>query len=253
MDIENSKQGIVERIDPLTVPRGILSVHAVRYHFAVQHCAGRVVADVACGAGYGSAILAGAAASVVGVDADEGAVEFARRHYAAPNVTFHVMDALNLALSDASIEVVVSFETIEHLTDVERFLNEVTRVLRPGGSFIVSTPRVERTNTHPANPHHTIEFALDDFDRLLRGHFSDVDLYGQSRVQSDAHRALQRLDVLGLRHILPGFLRRGGTKALATVPHEDMGLEDQQILRGDFRSAHDIVAVCRTKQFAPTR
>ena len=247
MDLENSERGIVERIDPRNVPQGILSVHAVRYHFAAPYCAGRVVADIACGAGYGSAILAKSATSVIGVDADRVAVDFAREHYAAPNLTFDVMDALNLGITDGSVDVLVSFETIEHLTDIERFLREVTRVLAPGGVFIVSTPLVAATNLRPENPHHAIEFSLPDFESLLRRHFAGVELYGQSRVQTNAHRVLQRLDVLGLRHIVPAFLRRGATKALATVPYEDMGLESQQIVRAEFRRAHDIVAVCTVR------
>ena len=245
MDIENSRQGIVERIDPRSVPPGILAVHAARYHFAARYCAGRAVADVACGAGYGAAILARSAASVLGADADAGAVEFARGHYSAPNLSFGVMDALDLRMTDGSVDVFVSFETIEHLSDIDRFLSGVTRVLAPGGVFIVSTPLVARTNSSPRNPHHTIEFSLQDFDALLGEHFGDVELFGQSRVQSTAHRVLQRLDVLGIRHIVPAFLRKSATRALATVPYEDMALDNQQIVLGDFDHAHDVVAVCR--------
>ena len=245
--LENTRDGIVERIDPFNVPEGIFSIHAARYQFAVPYCAGRDVADIACGAGYGSAMLARTARSVIGGDADTSAVEFALSHYRQPNLSFAVIDAQRMALPPASVDIIVSFETIEHLPAIDAFLSECVRVIRPGGVFIVSTPLVPETNRRPANPHHTIEFSLADFRSLLAGHFATVELYGQSRVQSDAHRWLQRLDVFGLRHRVPSFLRRGATRALATVPFEDMSLDSQRILRDDFRNAHDMVAVCSTR------
>lgn len=243
-DIENAEQGIVERIDPLTVPAGILSVHEVRYRFAAPRCRGRKVLDIACGAGYGSVILAAEAESVIGGDIEEQAVEFARRNYSSPNLRFERMDALAIPIPDASVDAVVSFETIEHVPDAGAFLGEVARILQPGGVFIVSTPVVPVTNHAPRNPHHVVEFSLADFGALLRARFESVELYGQSRVQSTAHRLIQRLDVFGIRHRVPTMLRKKATQALATVPYEDMGVQNQRIALGDFANAHDVVAVC---------
>jgi 2-polyprenyl-3-methyl-5-hydroxy-6-metoxy-1,4-benzoquinol methylase len=242
--IQNEENGIVERIDPLNVPAGIFSIHLVRYEFAARWCTGMSTLDIACGAGYGSSYLADFAASVVAGDADGGAIEFARRNYSAHNLSFKIMDALEMPFSDASFECVVSFETIEHLPDIDKFLSEVSRVLTPDGCFIVSTPLVPVTTHRPANPHHTVEFSLHDFRALLSGHFATVRMYGQSRVQTEAHRWLQRLDVLGIRHRIPSFLRKRATRALGTVPYEEMGTGNQQILLEEFARAHDMIAVC---------
>ena len=245
MDLENTEDGIVERINPLTVPPGILSVHSVRYEFAAPFCAGKKTLDIACGAGYGTALLADTAFSVVGGDADDGAIDFARTHYTRVNATFDKMDALHMAFPNATFDRVVSFETIEHLSDRDAFLAEVTRVLSGDGVFIVSTPLVPVTNNKPANPHHFVEYSLADFDGLLRKYFREVDLYGQMRVQSGAHRVLQALDVFGIRHRIPSVLRKRATRALATVPYEDMDTSNQVIVKGRFDRAHDMVAVCR--------
>src|SRR5207244_12483798 len=103
---------------------------------ALPWCRGRDVRDGACGVGYGSAYLAREARSVVGVDRDEGAIAYALRRYAGAGVEFRVCDLLELDLPDASFDTVCSFETIEHLPDPEAFLDQVVRVLRPGGTLV---------------------------------------------------------------------------------------------------------------------
>src|SRR5207249_9324746 len=99
------------------------------------------VLDIACGEGYGSAALARAgAASVVGVDISAEACEHARRKY---GVDARVGRADRIPLPAGSIDVIVSFETIEHVERPESFLNECVRVLAPGGALILSTPNRE--------------------------------------------------------------------------------------------------------------
>ena len=173
-----------ERIVPDETEPGIVALHLKRYEFAAPWCRDREVLDAGCGVGYGSAFLAGHARRVVGVDRDEEAIAYARRRYARPNVEFRVGDLLDLDLADGSFDVVCSFETIEHLDDVEGFLGEVVRVLRPEGVFLVSTPRVDETTASPENPFHRIELSPGDFEALLRRSFREVELYGQRRLQT---------------------------------------------------------------------
>lgn len=244
-DLEHALDGHSERIDPEGVPVGILSVHRVRYDFAAPLCADRTVLDVACGAGYGSDIVGHCARTVTGVDIEPLAVDYARRRYGGAKVRFVAGDAAMLAFADASFEAVVCFETIEHVPDGERFLREVCRVLAPGGTFVVSTPRVLRTNLRPANPHHVIEYAVEDFRALLCRYFTGVEVYGQVRVQSGMHFWLQKLDVLGLRHRVPARLRRAVDRGLGTVPFEDMASSDQRIVTGSLSRASVVIAICR--------
>jgi len=117
--------------------------HWHRYAFARRLVAGKRVLDVACGEGYGSALLAGVAGSVTGIDIDAAAVAHARQRYAAlANVSFAEGSAATLPLPDASVDVVVSFETIEHLprADQPRMLAEIARVLTADGVLVMSAP-----------------------------------------------------------------------------------------------------------------
>jgi SAM-dependent methyltransferase len=232
-----------ERIDPLATESGILAYHRKRYEFARRFCAGADVLDAGCGTGYGAALLAESAGRVVGVDLDAEAIAYARRRYPGPNVEFVEADLLELELPDASFDAVCSFETIEHVTDRERYLAQIRRVLRPGGVFIVSTPRVDRTTERPRNPHHTVEFSRADFEALLRRFFAEVELYGQQRLQTRRHRALQRADVLGLRKRLT-FLRPA-SRLLGTPPMAEVGSDGIAISREGVERARELVAVCR--------
>lgn len=232
-----------ERIVPDETERGIVALHVKRYEFASAYCLGKVVLDAACGVGYGTAHLARVAAHVTGVDVDREAIAYARRRYAADNVSFEVMDATALAFDDAAFDVVCSFETIEHLDDRDAYLAGVARVLRPDGVFVVSTPRAERTTTSPANPHHRVEYAADDFERLLRTRFAQVELHGQRRRTTTRHRLAQRLDVLGLRRRLR-LLRRASGALVGTRATDRLTLDDVTIELGRLDGASELVAVC---------
>lgn len=231
-----------ERIVPDKESAGIVALHLKRYLFAAPYCAGKDVLDAACGVGYGSAELARVARRVVGVDVDESAIAYARSRYGGKNVEFRTMDVSSLRFDDAAFDVVVSFETIEHLAGVDAFLREVQRVLRPSGTFVVSTPNAPRTTHAPDNPHHLVEYSREDFARLLQENFGTVDLFGQRRLQTRRHRALQRLDVLGLRRRL-AFLRRTA-RLVGTAPTEGVELDGIAIERDGIERASELVAVC---------
>ena len=232
-----------ERIVPDETEPGIVALHLKRYEFALPWCRGAEVLDAGCGVGYGSAFLADAARRVVGVDRDEDAIAYARERYSRPNVEFRVGDVAALDLPDASFDAVCAFETIEHVDDADAFAGEMARVLRPGGVFLVSTPRVDETTTAPANPFHRVELSRADFEALLRRFFGEVELYGQRRLQTARHRLLQRADVLGLRKRLT-FLRPA-SRLLGTPPMAEVTAEGIVIERDGLDRATELVAVCR--------
>lgn len=223
---------------------GILALHLKRYEFARPHCVDKHVLDAGCGVGYGSAYLGEAARSVVGVDVSSEAIEYARTRYGGGNVEFAVGDLQQLERADAEFDAVVAFEVIEHLLRPERFVGEARRLLKEDGVLVVSTPRSEAGSSRPENPFHEREFARDEFERLLRGSFGHVDLYGQRRVQTARHRALQRLDLLGLRRRLP-WLRRASRIVTGTAPMDAVSSEGVVISRDGIDDATELVAVCR--------
>jgi SAM-dependent methyltransferase len=232
-----------ERIVPDETEPGIVALHRKRYEFALPYCEGREVLDAGCGVGYGTAVLAPHARRVVGVDLDPAAIAYARSRYGADNVEFREGDVQALDLADASFDAVCSFETIEHVPDRDAFLAEMRRLLRPGGTFLVSTPRAERTELRPANPFHQVELAPADFEALLRTRFAEVELYGQRRLQTRRHRLLQRVDVLGLRKRLT-FLRPAA-RLVGTAPMAEVSSAGIVIERGGLEGATEVVAVCR--------
>jgi SAM-dependent methyltransferase len=231
-----------ERIVPDETEPGVVALHVKRYAFALPWCEGREVLDVGCGVGYGTAVMADVATHVVGGDVDEASVAYARRRYARPNVEFTVLDAAALQFGAESFDTVCSFETIEHLDDPDALVREAARVLRVTGTFLVSTPRAERTTRSPDNPHHRMEFSRDDFVGMLEEHFTQVDLYGERRVQTRLHRMLQSLDVLGLRR-RSALLRRASV-ITGTPAIEHLGLDDVVISRDAVESAEALYAVC---------
>ena len=170
-----------ERFTPECV-REIWYEHWHRYAFAAPLVKGRRVLDAACGEGYGSHLLARDAAEVVGVDISAAAVAHARARYAeAPNLRFEQGDACDLAFDDAHFDVVVSFETLEHLTAHEQLLAGFSRVLGDNGLLLISSPD-KRTYSEQAgfrNEFHVRELYRGEFVALLARHFAHVRIYAQ--------------------------------------------------------------------------
>lgn len=155
--------------------------HFHRYAWCAPLVEGKEVLDVACGEGYGSAILAGYARSVIGIDISEEAVQHASHAYGeVSNLRFATGDASNISLSDASVDVVVSFETIEHLLQQEEMIGSIRRVLRPDGFLILSSPnkRVYSELSGHHNEFHVKELSFEELNDLLTRTFDNVHYYG---------------------------------------------------------------------------
>lgn len=170
-----------ERFVPGT--RGEIWVeHWHRYHFAARWARGRRVLDVACGEGYGSALLAGAATHVTGVDVSPASVEHARRTYAGiPNLEFVPASCASLPFDPGSFDVVVTFETLEHIHEQVAFLDEIARVLEPDGVLVLSCPnRLEYSDKRAfANEFHVKELYREELAALLAPRFPEASWYGQ--------------------------------------------------------------------------
>lgn len=215
----------------------VLAEHLARYRLAARLAPGRRVLDAACGEGYGTAMLAaGGAASVVGVDVDERTVAHARRRY---GLDVRVGDVTNLPFGEAEFDLVVSFETIEHVADPEVALSEFARVLAPDGLMIVSTPNAREYLID--NPFHQREFTSEEFFAALEGRFSTVrPLYQQNFVASAIHDAerlgradsdtWEQLDVAKVAGVQPGrelyTIAVCGREAVPEVPANIAVLSD---------------------------
>ena len=162
--------------------------HLHRYAMAKDFAAGKVVLDIACGEGYGSAVLAGVAARVYGVDIAPDAIAHAKATYQRPNVEFLIGRCADIPLAEGAVDLVVSFETIEHHTEHEAMFAEIRRVLRPGGLLIMSSPdKLEYTErANHANAYHVKELYAEEFQQLVERYFTHVTILGQRVLYASA-------------------------------------------------------------------
>ena len=137
--------------------------------------------DVASGEGYGSALLAQTARSVSAVEIDSRTVEHAAANYQSENLRFLLGSAQAIPIDSQSVDAVVSFETIEHFYEQEKFLSEIRRVLRPDGLLIISSPNRDTYSAPgaPPNPHHVRELTRNEFKQALSHRFRHVKILGQ--------------------------------------------------------------------------
>ena len=177
-----------ERVIPGQVEPDLWNEHMARYHFASRLARQKRVLDVACGAGYGAAELAQAARSVTGIDVALEAAQYADGHYHRANTRFLAASAEALPFRDASFDLIVAFEVIEHLQDYKALLHEARRLITPAGQLIVSTPnklyyQESRAQSGP-NPYHVHEFEFEEFRQLLQAVFPHVLLFFQNHTSS---------------------------------------------------------------------
>jgi SAM-dependent methyltransferase len=214
--------------------------HLAVYEWIAERVGGARVIDMACGEGYGSDVLAGSAASVVGVDANPEAHEHARLRYVRPNLRFE--RALVESFAEPC-DAIVFLQTIEHVEDAGAILEHFKSMLEPSGVAYVSTPNVltlappgaERSD----NPWHVHEYRAEEFRELCRDHFARVELLGL--YHAGKLRLHERAIELGwdrvhkaLRLTKPFYDRF--TPAISS---SDFGLRV-----GDLDQALDFVAIC---------
>lgn len=152
--------------------------HLDRYRFALNYTKGQLVADIACGTGYGTRmIVENGAMSCIGIDIALDAITYAQRNHNIEGTQFICASGDATPVEDSSVDVVVSFETIEHVPNDELLLQEFYRILKPGGRLICSTP-----NQWPLSiaPYHTKEYDIKEFQRVLSSYFKIEKMYNQN-------------------------------------------------------------------------
>ena len=163
---------------------GIELEHLHRYQIASKLVVGKRVLDIASGEGYGSFLLSSFALSVVGVDISAEAISFASSKYQVANLKYINGSCADIPLEDNMVDVVVSFETIEHHDLHEEMMREIRRVLVPGGLLIISCPdKLEYSDrVHYNNPYHIKELYYHEFASLLDRYFANKSISGQKLI-----------------------------------------------------------------------
>ncbi len=178
--MENSGEQLIPNISSSRLQEE----HRERYKFAKQFCRGKAVLDIACGTGYGSYELSREADRVVGIDISEESICFAQDKYKRENLSFLRADCTKVYLKKNYFDVVVSFETIEHLNEEQRtmFYQHLCDTLKDDGVLVFSTPNKTITSPYtekPLNLFHILEFTRASLQKELEKFFAVKGWYGQ--------------------------------------------------------------------------
>ena len=154
--------------------------HLATYNFARKYIQEKCVLDYGCGSGYGSALIANDCKQIICIDIASDAIAYAKDHYQAHNLSYETVkpaDEASLPFTGAIFDTVLSFQVIEHIGDVQPYLSEIHRVLKPGGVLVLSTP--DRTGRlfpfqKPWNMWHIKEYSTKDLARTLKKYFSSI-------------------------------------------------------------------------------
>jgi SAM-dependent methyltransferase len=217
--------------------------HLVVYRWIAERCAGRRVVDMACGEGYGAAVLAERASEVVGVDANPEAFEHARLRYHAPHLRFQRALVEEFA-EGAPYDAIVFLQTIEHVEEPSHLLSRFASLLSPGGVLYITTPN--RLTLAPAgaersgNPWHVREYTPEEFAALVRPLFASVDILGLF------HARKLRLHELAIKagwdrlHPALGLTRPFYDRFVPAIGERDFALR-----AGGLERSLDLLAICR--------
>ncbi len=246
----------------------IYCCHLATYDFAIPHVEGRTVLDFGCGTGYGTHRLAQVCERITGVDVSAEAVDFAARAHHAANLDYqHILPLPEhrVPFPDGSFDAITSFQVIEHIWEVDAYVDELARLLRPGGVAIIATPdrstRLFR-GQRPWNLYHVVEYDHAGLRAALERRFTGVELHSMTAPGVDGIELARdrRLRMLTYPVTFPGAperLRRAGLRALKWVQSRrhrsddepvrrsfDFGVEDVRIDPG-VRPSMNLVAVAR--------
>ena len=197
--IATAERVSLEKSDNYVFQRPVLA-----YHRAAELVEGDIL-EIGTGSGYGVEVIAPKATRFISIDKELPATPIQLE-----NVEYYDMEVPPIGFENCSFDSVVSFQVIEHIEKDIDFVREVSRVLRPGGKFVVSTPNAPMSLTR--NPWHVREYNADELRNLLECHFSKVEAYGvignekimeYYRKNRQSVRKITRFDILDLQHRLP--------------------------------------------------
>lgn len=246
-------------------------VHLKAYELAESLAEGRDVLDLGCNDGYGTLRVARRARSTVGVDVSPDAIAVARGRAAAAQARFELVDGSALPFPDESFDLVITFQVLEHVADAGAFLREARRVLRRGGTLLLTTPNARLRldpGMRPWNPFHVRERDAVELESELRTWFDEVSVRGleaseplrgielrrvtsareaarREAARGPAGRLLRRV-VRALRERLPRLVASAlRPVSPAAVPPPSLSLDDLRWTDRDLDVALDLLATCR--------
>lgn len=157
-------------------------IHMKAYDVAAEMSNGKVVLDYGCNNGYGTALMSDVSKKVIGVDVSRHAIESAHERYGKiANTEFYLLQDRVLPLDDNTVDMVVSFQVVEHIENTTPYFDEIRRVLRPDGVAVFTTPNAAirlDPGMRPWNKFHFREYVATELQEELIEYFSEVSIYG---------------------------------------------------------------------------
>lgn len=232
--------------------------HKIAYVFAEKFIRDKYLLDNGTGSGYGAYHLAtNGAKKVAGVDISKEAIEYARHKYITQNLEFQTEDSTELSFADETFDVLTSFQVIEHIRDIDKFLLEARRVLKKQGVALISTPNKKTYSPNtadPENPFHVKEFYLDEFYEPLKTYFDEVEILGISQsskveqfekslklsFRKRVENLLKKLHLLFLLNMIPKRMVSFFSRHLNKID-----ISDFSVTNSDIENSLDFIAICK--------
>ena len=233
VDIFENKQETIKFLKDIQPKTGIFKsnysygCYVGLYLFALQFCKDKNVLDGASGLGYGSYILTTKAKNVIGVDLLENNISNAAKNYKRDNLKFLSMDLTKTEFKNESFDTIVSIETFEHIPKKFSilFIDEMIRILKPGGKFIISTPNKPIYDAIAKTPDHVNELDVDELHQLLSSRFEKCEFYYQRKnvlKEMKAFYSIVKIDKFKIRQLIPKRLRQFVNKFIANDLTKDI-------------------------------
>lgn len=177
-----------ERVIPklMKPTNSLLLEHLARYQFSMEYMKGRVL-DLGCGVGYGTHMIAKAKkkqiTEAIGIDIDEKTIDYARKNYQHPLVSYQREVASNIELPSklGNFDTIISFEALEHVKEEGIFMSNIYEMLNPGGTLVISTPFGEGRGIKVPSPFHVHQLTVEEFKELFHP-YKEVHYFGQNGV-----------------------------------------------------------------------
>lgn len=240
------------------ISSALFNRHMAAYLFCLKYVKNNKVLELGCSDGYGSSVLAGKAKSVTAADIDKGSIAEARSKYRVKGLSFVHKNALSIVYKN-KFDVVISFQVIEHMADVDLYLTNINKALKKDGIFIVSTPnRVLRlyNGQKPWNKFHIKEYERHELKDILKKHFSKVEILGvhakpeifnTERRRLLLRRLIARFDLFHAYEKLPRGLADLFLDMIRKRPKNEnvSGTKDFWISSNNLDRSLDLFAICR--------
>ncbi len=243
---------INERLTPGDISEALLAEHVFAYNYVKDKIKGMNVIEIGFGDGYGTSILAKYADKITAVDYNEDTVKKADNKYKDINIKFICADAVKLPFEDNVFDCCVSFEVIEHIKDYLKYLSEIKRVIKKGGSYYVATPNKLYLESNGyikkgevSNPNHFVEFTPHELKRLLERFFSrvkvsivipDDKVIRVKNTDRNVYWILEKSGLLKLYSVfVPKWIKKLGRKILA----KDSGITAGSYVLESFSSENE--------------